>query len=178
MLETIDRVAISVQKWTGVVLASVGASVIVVWVFVMTVNIIYRALLGSVWQFVDEYTGYFYLVTVSLGFAYATFKGKHISVRVFSSRFKGKFQKIWECMTVVLAIWWVSFLTPRVIGWVSESFSGHTVSLQTQTPLWIFILILAIGLCSLLLNILILLYHAAFVAYGRKGEIVKDELSM
>jgi TRAP-type C4-dicarboxylate transport system permease small subunit len=178
MLDKIDSIAMSVQKWIGTILVHTGACAVVLWVFVMTLNIMLRFLFNVNWHFVDEYTGYFHLVCGSFGFAYATYKGKHIVVRIFSSRFRDRAKYIHECVTVILAIWWVAFLSSGMVGWVSDAIKEHTVSLQTQTPLWVIILILAIGLCSLLLSFLIHLFHAVVLTYRGQGEIVEDELKM
>jgi len=174
MIDKFDSIAVKVEKWMGGILASVAACILVLWILVMMLSIIARASFGISWLFIEEYTAYFNLLAASGGFAYAAYKGQHIVVRVLISRMSGRARLVLECLTTALSIWFIVFVSLKISRWLSTSMKTGASSLQTDSPLWVPILVLAVGLFSFLLALLIHLFHTAVLAYHGREETSQD----
>jgi len=171
MIDKIDSIATKVVKRIAIVLASAAAVYLVLWVLIMTMSIIARSFFDTSWMFIEEYTAYLHMVAACGGFAYATYEGRHIVVRVIISRVHGRARLIFECVTTALGIWLVVFLTLKMFVWVSAALKSGAQSLETFTPMWIPYLVVVIGLCSFILALLLNLFRAVVAVYRGKEEI-------
>ena len=85
--------------------AAVGAGVVILMMLVVTYSVVNRYILGTPITWTDELSGYLVVALVMLGAADALRRGDHISVDLFTSRLKGRGQRlaaIWGYLMVLV----------------------------------------------------------------------------
>lgn len=164
MIEKIDSIVATINRWVMRSLVSVACVLVVVWMCLIVTYCFGRFTGTYVWMFVEEYTGYFFLATSSLGLAYAAAKGAHIRVPILAMRLPKRARLILECSCLAVCVWWAVLLTQKMSTWFSHALSVGEVSVVSNLPLWIPYLILVTGCAALALAALALFYHAVRTA--------------
>ncbi len=147
---SVDRLILSLS-YAG---AALGVVSVVAMTLLVFLNVVLRQFLSRPFLFVEEYTSYLYMVIVYMGFAYATRVDAHITVDFVAKRLPRRVRNGLEVMNSSLAL--IAF---GVYFWYLWRYLGDSIrggwKAETifETPLWIPVTIMMIGLVVFCLEI-------------------------
>jgi len=158
------RVERILDKITGILAISAispAAVALVVWIGVMSVSIIGRALFDLNLLFVEEFTAYMEVVAGTLALCYALRKGAHIKVDVVTRLLPRRAQDVLEAITNLLSFVIVVYLVQKGVMWVLSGIeTGVHSEFQSNIPQWPLYLLVPVGLIPLALNLFLELYRS------------------
>jgi TRAP-type C4-dicarboxylate transport system permease small subunit len=140
--------------------AGLCAFLLVGWVFLFAAYIVAR-LLGAVWIFVEECTGYLLVFLAYIPLAYALMSDTHVKMDAISGRLGKTTKCIWKICTDILALLLASYLVGRSIELVIHTFGYGTRSGSILNLLmWPVYLIIPVGLALLALALTTKVIHS------------------
>ena len=127
--------------------------IIFIMMLLVTASVFSRRIFGYPLVFGDEYSAYLMVFCVFLGGAYTLREDAHIRVDVLAIRFKPRwrmlFQTITSCLGLVYCIV-LTWKTAMLVTYYKEI--GHTSSSIMETPTWMPLIVVPVGLGILTLQ--------------------------
>ena len=152
------RIFTNIELWANrcfLAGAALGAFSLLVMIGLITVDVIGRKL-GHSTGVAFEITGYLLLIAVFLGTAYTLKSGKHIEITLITGRLKERVRRWLRVATSAFSVAFVGWLFWYTLQNAIFFFTNKSTSTTTlHTPLWIFQLLIPIGLALLALAIII-----------------------
>lgn len=171
-LEKLDK-AVSFISKLG---AFTGALIVLLTTVMIFAYVINRAFIGQVWLFVEEWTALALIPMAYLGMAYTLRRNKHIRVDILVERFSPKVQRILEIFISVIALLVLGFMLERGINWFLYTLQDNIRSSgPMRTPLWIFTLILVIGLALYAIDTIFYIVHKFILLVDDKSNLDFDD---
>ncbi|WP_419764485.1 MAG: TRAP transporter small permease subunit [Arcobacter sp.] len=113
----------------------------------------------------DEYSGYMYLASIFLGFAYTFNEAGHIRINILTSRMGKKSNKIIDVFAGTITIVILLFILHRTVLFTYDSYVMEMVSESVSaTPLYLTQLVMPLGVILFILAVL------SFVLKGIKND--------
>ncbi len=143
MARLVDRI-IAYAGYTGV---AIGCVFLVVMAFLVFTNVLLRFFFNKPLVFAEEYSAYFLIAIVYLGFAYTARMEGHIRVDVVYRHFTKTVRDGLDAITSILILVVVGVFFWHSMGLFLENIKTHAVAIGLlRTPLWIPQAALVIGL--------------------------------
>ena len=147
---------------------ALGAALLVTWVFVFTGTVTARGVFHMSPRYLEEYTGYWTLISTCLALAYAFRKGVHIRTDVVMNRFPPRARAIIEIFVAVLALITSCVFTIEsaklLLFAINEGVHGF---LGTEALLWPVYLWVPIGYGFLSIALFLYFCHAILAVVGK-----------
>ena len=177
IIDRIDRVLDRITSITSGTSAFILATMIVMWVVLITLYIIARFSKLGTWIFVPEFTEYFMVAVIFLSFAYTLRSEGHINIDLVVRHFSKKVNNILQTITVFLSLLITCYLIERGIDWFLYGFGSNLHSVgPMHTIMWPVYIIVPIGLFLLALELFLHLYRT--VVQTVKGERIESQESV
>ncbi len=135
---------------------NIASYALIIMTLMVAINTIFRFLpFLKALNFVEEYSGYFFLIISFLGFADTLREGAHVRVNLVISKLKKKLRDFLDIATSILALIIISVLLYHSFNFFIEALISHDrAQTVTQTPLWIPRMFLVPGYVFLILEII------------------------
>lgn len=120
-------------------------------IFLITLEVMSRKILGFSTMVADEFSGYLFVVITFMGSAYTFKMGGFTRVEMIYGRFKGKGRRIVSFLIILVALIYLVIIDYWLWVYSTSSYlSGLTSISIVQTPLYIPQVFMAIGVTLLL----------------------------
>ena len=134
---------------------AVGASVVLIMVLLMTVNVIFRYLLATPIKGAVELEEFLQVTVVFFGLAYTAVKQGHVRVDFIVSHFSPMYQEIINAVGLLISVGLTLLMTWRTAIWASTNWAQQNTSILLHIPVHLFVYLTAIGLLVFFLVLLI-----------------------
>ena len=129
---------------------------VITMVFLIAAGVIARYVFNSPFLFVEEYSGYLFVLVVCWGLAFTLKDGGHIKVELVVSRLPARIVKWLELAAYVMATAYTIMFTVQLLGMARRSFALNAYAYGAMhTPLGPAQLIMVIGVGALALEFVV-----------------------
>ena len=161
-MKTFNNYVNKLSLW-GAYLSSV---LLVSLVLLILVEIFIRYFFDMSTMIADEYSGYIYLASIFLGFAYAFNENANIRINILTSRMSKKANGFIDVIAGIITLLVLTFILYRTLLFTYDSYEMEMLSeAVSETPLYLTQIVMPLGITLFILSVI------AFVLKGLKNDI-------